>query len=161
MFGDWFFNVIKFTVCFLKSFNWTWEGGQCSGRGSFHWVPRCSQRLQHVWLGPVKSLPIGLSSHNLEPDFSFRACNPAKAKIPVRSPSYFKNQAPLNSWPLINLLISRCFLLLLLFGGVAKFLFIVCWLVWPLFSVCFELFFLTWNFIVLFSLLLRTRLGGT
>lgn len=27
MFGDWFFSVIKFTVCFLKSFNWSWEGG--------------------------------------------------------------------------------------------------------------------------------------
>lgn len=57
------------------------------------------------------------------------------------SPSYFKNQAPQNSRALINLFIIY-YLLLLLLGEVAKFLFIVCWLVWPLFSVCFWLFFL-------------------
>lgn len=61
-------------------------------------MPGCSQRLHHVWLGPVKSLLMDLSCHNLKPDFSFRVYGPAKANISILHPT-LRTRLPCISGP--------------------------------------------------------------
>lgn len=102
--------------------------------------------------GPTKSLPMNLSCHNLKQDFSFRTYNPTKAKIFALHPTS-GTRFPCISGPLFNLLIGRWFSVV---DGFSDFC-----LLFVLFCFLFGLgLFLIWDFIVLFSPVLESKLGS-
>lgn len=103
--------------------------------------------------GPTKSLPMNLSCHNLKQDFSFRTYSPTEDKIFALHPT-LGTRFPCISGPLFNLLIGRWVSVV---DGFSDFC-----LLFVLFCFLFGLgIFLIWDFIVLFSPVLESKLGST
>lgn len=103
--------------------------------------------------GPTKSLPMNLSCHKLQQDFSFRTYNPTKAEIFALHPTS-GTRFPCISGPLFNLLIGRWVSVVDEFSDFC--------LLFVLFRFLFGLgLFLIWDFIVLFSPVLETNLEAS